>query len=108
MLYIKEFDEYYFFTLPSLHIEGLIVGSPYVELNSSTYIQSSSGYTCKIDYTGRGWVSGKSNSFSATMYAEDKKKDPIYIAEGQWTGKFSIKNAKTKQVMYSITFYLTQ
>ena len=98
MYYIDEFDESYLITLPPLHIEGLVVGSPYVELNSATYIQSSSGYTCKIEYSGRGWVSGKSNSFTATLYPEDKKKEPIYTAEGQWTGKWSIKDAKTKQV----------
>lgn len=103
MYYIDEFDESYLITLPPLHIEGLVVGSPYVELNSATYIQSSSGYTCKIEYSGRGWVSGKSNSFTATLYPEDKKKEPIYTAEGQWTGKWSIKDAKTKQVRGSIS-----
>lgn len=99
MYHIDEFDEDYFISLPALHIEGLVIGSPYVELNSSTFIQSSSGYTCKIDYSGRGWVSGKSNSFTASIYPEDKKKEPVFTAEGQWTGKFSIKDAKTKQVV---------
>jgi hypothetical protein len=98
MYHIDAFNEDYLITLPPLHIEGLVVGAPYVELNSATYIQSSSGYTAKIEYSGRGWVSGKSNSFSATIYPEDKKKEPIYTAEGQWTGKFSFKDAKTKQV----------
>lgn len=98
MFHIDAYNEDYFISLPPLHIEGLVVGSPYVELNSNTYIRSSSGYTCKIDYAGRGWVSGKSNSFTASVYLEDKKKDPLFTAEGQWTGKWSIKDAKTKQV----------
>lgn len=98
MYHIDGFNEDYLITLPPLHIEGLVVGAPYVELNSATYIQSSSGYTAKIEYSGRGWVSGKSNSFTASIYPEDKKKEPIYTAEGQWTSKFHFKDPKTKQV----------
>lgn len=86
-------------TLPSLHIEGLITGSPYVELNRCSYLQFSSGYTAKIDYSGKGWVSGKKNSFTATLYPEGKEKQPIYTVSGQWTDAFQIKDAKTKEVI---------
>lgn len=99
ILHIDAYDEDYLITLPSLHIEGLIVGSPYVELNSSTYIQSSSGYTVRVDYSGKGWVSGKKNSFTAVLYPEGKEKDAIYKADGQWTDTFQIRDAKTKAVV---------
>ncbi|PVI07287.1 Oxysterol-binding protein [Periconia macrospinosa] len=99
VFHIDEYDEDYFITLPSLHIEGLISGSPFVELNSQTYIQSSSGYTAKIDYSGRGWLSGKSNSFTATIYPQDKKKDTLYTVDGQWNGSFTIKDGKGKEVI---------
>lgn len=77
-------------SLPSLHIEGIVYGSPYVELNRSTTITSSTGYISKIDYSGKGWVSGKKNSFTATMSKEGSK-DALYIIEGQWTDTFTIK-----------------
>ena len=96
-LRLDAYDEAYFFTLPSLHIEGLITGSPYVELNRSTMIQSSSGYTAKIDYSGKGWVSGKKNSFSASLWKEGHEKEPLYTAEGQWTDSFVMRDAKTKK-----------
>lgn len=99
MLHLDGFNESYLITLPSLHIEGLITGSPYVELNSSTYIQSSSGYTARIDYSGKGWVSGKKNTFSAIIYPEGKEKEVIYKADGQWNDSFQIKDAKTKAVV---------
>lgn len=99
MLHLDGFNESYLITLPPLHIEGLITGSPYVELNSSTYIQSSTGYTARIDYSGKGWVSGKKNTFSAILYPEGKEKDVIYKAEGQWNDTFQIKDAKTKTVV---------
>lgn len=99
ILHIEKYNEDYLVTLPSLHIEGLITGSPFVELEGVSYIQSSTGYTAKIDYSGRGWLSGKSNTFSASLYPEDKKKEPIYTADGQWNNTFTIKDAKTKAVV---------
>ncbi|KAK4994591.1 Oxysterol-binding protein 4 [Elasticomyces elasticus] len=98
LLHIDAYDEDYVFTIPALHIEGLITGSPYVELNKSTYIVSSSGYTSKVDYSGKGWLSGKKNTFTATMYPTGKEKDVIYTVEGQWTDQFVIKDAHKKVV----------
>ena len=94
LLHIDEYNEDYLITLPSLHIEGLWGGAPFVELNGNTYITSSSGFTSKVDYSGRGWLSGKSNSFAATMYADGKPKDSLYFVDGQWTGEFTIRDGK--------------
>ncbi|KAF2724552.1 Oxysterol-binding protein [Polychaeton citri CBS 116435] len=101
ILHIDEFDEDYVITLPALHIEGLIGGSPFVELEGSTYIVSTTGYTSRIDYSGRGWLSGKKNTITATTYPSGKgksKSDIIYTAEGSWTDKFVIKDAKKNDV----------
>ena len=85
--------ETYLITLPALHIESLIYGSPFVELNNYTHIVSSTGYVARIDYSGKGWMSGKKNSFSASLWkvGEGDEKHPLYTAEGQWTDKFVIK-----------------
>lgn len=99
MYTLDRYQESYLITLPSLHIEGLISGSPFVELNKTTFIQSSSGYTAKVDYSGRGWVSGKKNSFTASLYPEGHERDPIYTIEGQWTGEFVIRDHKSKSVI---------
>ena len=101
VFHIDAYDEDYVITLPSLHIVGLISGSPYVELNSSSYIVSSSGYTAKIDYSGAGWVSGAKNTLSAKIYPHGKEKsksDVLYTAEGSWTDSFTIKDAKKNTV----------
>ncbi len=45
----------------------------------------------KIDYSGKGWVSGKKNSFTATLYRTGKEKEILYTVEGQWTDSFTIK-----------------
>lgn len=87
---IPAFGETYLISLPNLHIEGLIFGSPFVELNDKTYITSSSGYTAKVDYSGKGWVSGKKNSFTATLYPTGHEKDVLYKVTGQWSKSFEI------------------
>jgi len=97
MLHLDKYNEDYAITLPSLHVENLIYGSPFIELDKTTYIQSSSGYTAKVDYSGKGWLSGKKNSFTASLYPEGKEKDVLYTAEGQWADSFVIKDVKTKQ-----------
>jgi hypothetical protein len=93
---IPAYDETYLITLPNLHIEGLIFGSPFVELNDKTYITSSSGYTAKIDYSGKGWLSGKKNSFTATMYPTGKEREVLYTITGQWTKTFEITEGAKK------------
>lgn len=93
---IPAYDETYLITLPNLHIEGLIFGSPFVELNDKTYITSSSGYTAKIDYSGKGWLSGKKNSFTATMYPTGNEREVLYTISGQWTKTFEISEGSKK------------
>jgi len=92
-------------TIPALHIEGLIYGKPFVELNNCTYISSSSGFISKIDYSGKGWVSGKKNSFTATMYPTGKEKEVLYSVEGQWTDGFVMKEGAgaTKKTSHGAT-----
>jgi len=86
----------YLITLPSLHIEGLVFGSPFIELDGTSYITSSTGFTAKIDYSGRGWLSGKKNSFTATMYRTGKEKDVLFNITGQWTKNFEIYSGSAK------------
>lgn len=96
LLEIAPFNETYLITLPSLHIESLIYGNPYVELNKANYIVSSTGYTAKIDFSGKGWLSGKKNSFTASLYPTGKEKDPLYTIDGQWTDSFTIRDGTKK------------
>lgn len=93
--------ETFLISLPSLHVEGLFVGSPFIELNSASYITSSSGFTAKIDYAGKGWLSGKKNSFVATLYPTGKEKDVLFSATGQWTKQFEIHAGPAKHASSS-------
>ena len=99
LLHLAPYNEDYLITLPPLYIEGLITGSPYVELDKKTYITSSSGYTACINYSGRGWLSGKKNTFTASLYETGKDKNVLYTIEGQWNEAFKTKDAKTKNTV---------
>lgn len=92
--------EKYLITLPNLHIESLIYGTPFVELEKSTKIASTNGYVAKIDFSGKGWLSGKKNTFNASLYkASEGEKKPLYTVDGQWSDSFTIKDARTKDVI---------
>ncbi|KAI1129518.1 hypothetical protein F5Y10DRAFT_238093 [Nemania abortiva] len=88
--------ETYLITLPSLHVEGLIFGAPFVELDGTSYITSSTGFTAKTSYLGKGWVSGKKNSFTATLYRTGNEKEVLYNCSGQWTKAFEIHSGPPK------------
>ncbi|KAF5375418.1 hypothetical protein D9615_008011 [Tricholomella constricta] len=56
----------YLLTLPKLRIDGLWYGSPYIELAETSYILGG-GFVTAIEYKGKGYFSGKSHTFKATV-----------------------------------------
>ncbi|KAF4122357.1 oxysterol-binding protein-related protein 9/10/11 [Geosmithia morbida] len=96
--------ETYLITLPSLHIEGLLFGAPFVELDGCSYITSSSGFTSKIKFSGKGWMSGEKNTVSAIVFPtgrEDCDRDVLYSMTGSWTKELTLFEgpAKKKKVL---------
>jgi hypothetical protein len=79
-----------------LRIEGIVWGSPYIELTDTNAIQSSTGLTAQIDYKGRGYFSGKAHSFKATVTSSSggHHAKAIQTYEGQWTGTSHIGGSK--------------
>lgn len=76
--------EEYLITLPRLRIDGLWYGSPYIELAETSYIQSSTGWLSTIEYKGKGYFSGKSHSFKATLTPPSHIHTSPYVIEGTW------------------------
>ncbi|KAI0464516.1 Oxysterol binding protein [Komagataella kurtzmanii] len=92
-------NEQYLVTLPPLHIEGIIVANPFVELEGKSYIQSSNGYITVIEYSGRGYFSGKKNTFKARIYKDSAsskvKENAIYTISGQWSNTSYIREGSS-------------
>ncbi|THV02659.1 Oxysterol-binding protein [Dendrothele bispora CBS 962.96] len=82
--------EEYLITLPRLRIDGLWYGSPYIELAETSYIVSQK-YVCTIEYKGKGYFSGKSHSFKATLTPAPGASGKDHVVEGLWhtTSKYS-------------------
>lgn len=89
----KKGETIYLITLPNLVIEGLIWGSPYIELGSTSYISSSSGYVAEIHYSGKGYFSGKAHTFKAAIAPAGQLKHPLYSIEGDWSAVSKFKGA---------------
>lgn len=109
LLEYKDLNETYLVTLPPLHIEGLITASPFVELEGTSYIQGSTGLIAVIEYSGRGYFSGKKNTFKARIY-EDKmasanKENALVTISGQWSAKSHIRKGHATPSSSSELFY---
>ncbi|CDO93618.1 unnamed protein product [Kluyveromyces dobzhanskii CBS 2104] len=93
-------NEQYLITLPPLHIEGLLAASPFVELEGKAYIQASNGLYCSIEFSGKGYFSGKKNSFKARIFKSyndsDDKTRALYTIAGQWSKISHISSGKSK------------
>ncbi|KAF9238320.1 hypothetical protein BU15DRAFT_88391 [Melanogaster broomeanus] len=76
--------EEYLITFPRLRIEGLWYGSPYIELAETSYIQSSSGWLSTIEYKGKGYFSGTSHSFKATVTHPTHVLQSPHVIQGTW------------------------
>jgi hypothetical protein len=114
-------------SVAKLQIQGLIWGSPYIELADSTAISSDTGYVATIDYKGKGesaltalpcidlwpwadpwrhhlgWVSGKAHSYKATLTHNGKS---VKSYEGTWTGIGKVH--KTEEVFTDSTVPKTE
>jgi hypothetical protein len=76
--------EEYLITLPRLRIDGLWYGSPYIELAETNYIAGSTGWLSTIEYKGKGYFSGKSHTFKATVAPPSHSHTNSHVIEGTW------------------------
>lgn len=81
---VGDATEEYLITLPTLHIDGLWLGSPYIELANNSYIHSSTGLLASIHYSGKGYFSGKAHSFEA--HVTDASQNTVLEVAGNWSG----------------------
>lgn len=96
VLHLDKYDEDYILTFPQLHLEGFIPPPPYPEFDPEpVYIHSTSGFTSKITFSGKGWLRGKRNSFFASLYADGQEAEQLYTAQGQWSGVFTVTDARS-------------
>lgn len=90
-------------TLPTLVVKSILSGSPYPELTGNCFISSSSGYTSRIDFEGKGWFgTGKKNTLGAVLYRTGDEKHPIYEVTGQWNGSLTFHDCIAKKDLETV------
>ena len=94
ILHIDQFDEDYLIPLPNVKVKGILSGTPYPELHGTYHIVSSSGFISEIDFSGKGFLSGKKNSVEVMMYKDGDKKHPLYTVSGQWNENISFREGE--------------
>ncbi|KIW24689.1 uncharacterized protein PV07_10390 [Cladophialophora immunda] len=94
ILHLDRHDEDYLIPFPPCKVKGFLSGKLYPELYGTCHIISSAGFVSEITFSGQGFFSGTRNHFRAKTYrAADENKTPIYLASGQWSDNFTIRNA---------------
>ncbi|KAI2615984.1 Oxysterol-binding protein [Hypoxylon sp. NC1633] len=92
ILHIDKYDEDHWITMPKAHVEGIVTFQIAPELSGVSYIRGSSGYTSRISYSSKGWLKGKSNSFTASLYEDRDENKPLYVLEGRWSDSYTVKS----------------
>jgi hypothetical protein len=90
ILHLDAYDEDYLIPLPDVKIKGILSGTLYPELSGKYHIVSSSGFVAEIDFSGKGFLSGKKNSVDAILYREENKNSPLFTVSGQWNDQIMI------------------
>jgi hypothetical protein len=93
---VLPWDERYEFNPPGLTFHGLIVGTPYIDINSTALLRNISkpdDSYAEVKYHGRGW-SGFNSYFrvEGTVFIDKK---PVIIFKGKWNDSVSMTDLRT-------------
>ena len=67
---------------------------------------SSSGFTARADFSGKGWLSGKHHSVNATVHANGDG-NALYSVQGSWASVLTVKDVPRDTTLESIRLSLT-
>ena len=96
-LSLDTYEEEYIFTLCPGFVKGLLTGAPYPDLAGEIMMYASSGFIAQALFTGKGWLSGKRNSVSATLRSENTDK-VLYCIQGSWLDELIVKDTHNDSI----------
>ncbi|KAK3317424.1 hypothetical protein B0T19DRAFT_469078 [Cercophora scortea] len=100
LMHIDAYDEDHLVPLPDVKVRGFLSGCVYPEILGTYTITSSAGYTTEIKFSGEGIIRGKRNTFEAKIFRkDDPAKRSIYEAAGVWSDAWTVKDARTGEVL---------
>ncbi|KPM36637.1 hypothetical protein AK830_g9935 [Neonectria ditissima] len=99
ILHIDRFDEDYLLPLPEVQVRGFLSACLYPETLGTCKIISSSGFVSEINFSGKGFLRGKKNSFEARVYHQSDPKKSRYKVVGVWSEGWEVKDGATGEVL---------
>jgi hypothetical protein len=92
---LLHWDERYEFNPPALTFYGLIMGTPYIDINSTAILKNISRPNesyAEVKYHGRGWTQNSYFKVEGKIY---KGKEVVITFEGKWNESVSMKDLRT-------------
>jgi hypothetical protein len=80
---------------------GILCETPYPELHGTYHTVSPTGFVPEIDFSGKGFLSGKKNSADVMLYKDRDEKHPPYTASGQWNETIAFQERENGQELKS-------
>ncbi|KAJ1647503.1 Oxysterol-binding protein 4 [Coemansia asiatica] len=108
-LRMKNSDEIYCLTLPDLDICSILSGKPFLEMNGTTYIRSSKGYTSELQWYPKPYFYGEYHKFDGRIFKDSAAeftpndngngngKEQLYTINGKWVAESRYVNLNNGQ-----------
>ncbi|KAJ2795772.1 Oxysterol-binding protein 4 [Coemansia guatemalensis] len=112
-LRMKNSDEVYCLSLPSLNICSILSGKPFLEMSNTTFIRSSKGYTAEFHWHTKPWLYGEYHKFDGKILKDTAAKfvqdgpgqEYLFAMKGKWVADSYVVNQKTgeEQILFDVS-----
>ncbi|KAJ2160031.1 Oxysterol-binding protein 4 [Coemansia sp. RSA 552] len=102
-LRMRNSDEVYCLSLPSLNICSILSGKPFLEMSNTTFIRSTKGYTAEFHWHTKPWLYGEYHKFDGKVFRDASPQfvqdgpgqELLYVLKGKWVADSYAVDQKT-------------
>jgi hypothetical protein len=108
-IYLPQHDEVYYLNWPSVYVRGVLFGTLLMEICGSVVIACpKNNLTTAIEFQAKGYFGGQHHHIAGAIFrgskADQKKAEQLYVIDGFWTGKTTIKSVTDKDAPAEVLF----
>lgn len=96
-IYLPQHDEVYYLNWPSVYVRGVLFGTLLMEICGDVVIACpKNNLTASLNFQAKGFFGGNYHHVAGSIYRgqkSDKKKEELYVIDGFWTGKTTVRPA---------------
>ncbi|KAJ1939886.1 Oxysterol-binding protein 4, partial [Linderina pennispora] len=102
-LRMRNTDEVFCLSLPSLNICSILSGKPFLEMSSTTFIRSSKGYSAEFHWHTKPWLYGEYHKFDGSIFRDPSAlyspnasaQEPLFTVKGKWVAESTVTDVET-------------